>query len=172
MCVKLLTLNLLTMAYYKIPSKIPLHIRRRALRKSGYTITVRYGVEYTMSIGWKMPPPTPLQQQHRERFKQATAFALREIKNPKQRQFWTRYAQLHGYKTARAAAMAYYYKSQNQPKTSAPRQSFAQRFGTRAYVHTVRHKHVFTGIMRQHTIAVRHRYHSVQPMVHAATPPA
>lgn len=168
----LLTLNLLTMAYYKIPSKIPLHIRRRALRKSGYTITVRYGVEYTMSIGWKMPPPTPLQQQHRERFKQAIAFALREIKNPIRRQFWTRHAQLHGYKTARAAAMAYFYKSQSQSATSTPRRSFAQQFGTRTLVQPTQHKQAFTGIMRMHTTAVRRRSQRVQAVVYTATPPA
>lgn len=159
------------MAYYKIPSKIPLHIRRRALRKSGYTITVRYGVEYTMSIGWKMPPPTTLQLQHRERFKQAIAFALREMKNPERRKFWTRHAQLHGYKTARAAAMAYYYKSQSQPATPTPRRSFAQQSGTRALVQPIQHKQVFTGIMRQHTTTVR-RHRQIQPVVIAATPPA
>ena len=72
----------------------------------------RYGTTIVRYQTQQNPPPTELQNLHRERFKVATQLAINDMLDPIARAKWAvEVQQSNGkWKTARGAAFAYYYK--------------------------------------------------------------
>lgn len=85
-----------------------LRTARRLIRPSGYRLTVRFGVVYTLRIVPQRQPHTSAQLTARAIFAEANRLAVNELKNTEHRAYWQREALRLGYRTAIGACRAYH----------------------------------------------------------------
>lgn len=83
---------------------------RKAVRCSGFRLTVRNGCIYTIRAVDIKQPRSEKQQKNWEIMTEATRMADRDLKESAGKRYWMRRAKEEGYKTARGCARAYYIK--------------------------------------------------------------
>lgn len=98
------------MAKIKTPSYIEA-IKGKVDSDENVYYSERYGETYLCEYNPCEQEPTEAQLEHREKFRNATAQALADMKDPSKKAEWTATAKKsHKYKTARGCAFAHYYQ--------------------------------------------------------------